>query len=338
MTVCRAANYSNLMGICVRKTAMFAASWAFVCGWGMCSWATQELAQRITAPEKSVRHSSGEDRQLTETFDRAQDFLSAGRVHEAAEQFALVAKLAEEPLRSHAMLKFGYAASILGNSKSRGALTAALHTPVPDPEGLGIKTFARKILESTEPAELLTAPPKENSKFFPFRLSRSAAPSADVSDAGRSKSPVSPAGIWDQINEIETYRGKGRVSMAIRRYRELLAAYPDHPVLLNNLSLILADGLDPHEAESLIRRAFLAPGAEKYVEYLYDTLGVAKLGQGRPAESIDHFRHALSMRETAARNLHMALALESIGQPDAAEQYRNRALALDTTGELSAAP
>lgn len=268
------------------------------------------------APEKPIRILMSGDRRLEESFNRAENLLSAGRVEEALEQFGIVAKLAQEPLRSRAMLKFGFAASILEQPGARGALTHAAQTAVADPEGREIRSFAQRVLESSEKSQLLTAPPKSSSKFFPV------------------KRRPSSATLWDEIAAIEVLRHKGRVSSAIQQYRDLLAAYPDHPVILNNLALVLAESVDAQEAERLVRRAFQSAGAENYVEYLYDTLGVALLKQGHAVESIEHFRRALSMQETAERNLHMALALDKIGQPDAAQQYRDRAGALDTTGRL----
>lgn len=276
-----------------------------------------ENSMEMTAPEKPFRLTTGSDRQLLETFDRAEELLAAGRVQAALEQFGVVAKLADEPLRSRALLKFGFAASILDNPDARAALIQAAQTSAPDPEGGEIRGFARHLIESSTREELLTAPPKISSKFWPARRVRSS------------------ASIWDQINEVEVLSRKDRVSLAVRRYRDLLASYPDHPVVLNNLASLLARGADPAEAESLVRRAFHSAGAEKYVEYLYDTLGYALLKQGHAAESIEHFRRALSMRETPERDLHMAMALETIGQPDEAEQFRARASALDTTGQLA---
>ena len=269
-----------------------------------------------TAPEKPIRLQVAGDRQLMETYDRAEELLSAGRVEEAVEQFGVVAKLAEEPLKSRAMLKFGFAASILERPEARRALTLALQTEVAEPEGGEIRTFARNILESSEKPPILTAPPKDASKFFSMRH------------------VVSPASLWDKINEIEMLRRKGRVTTALGMYRDLLAAYPDHPVVLNNMALLLAESVDVDEAEALVRRAFQSAGAENYVEYLYDTLGYVLLKRGQAVESIENFRRALSMRETPERNWHMAMALDTIGRPDAAEQYRGRAGALDTTGRL----
>ncbi|OGH58442.1 MAG: hypothetical protein A3G34_08205 [Candidatus Lindowbacteria bacterium RIFCSPLOWO2_12_FULL_62_27] len=270
------------------------------------------------APEKPMRLSGGPDRQLVETFNRADEWLSAGRVVEALEQFGVVAKLAEEPLRSRAMLKFGFAASMLDRPAAQGALTHAAQTPVPDPEGGEIRAFAQRVLQNYEKPQLLTAPLKGASRFFSAGVVRPAA-----------------RGLWDEINEIEVLRRKGRLTSAIREYRGLAAKYPDHPVILNNMALLLADGVDPREAEQLVRRAFGVAGAENYVEYLYDTLGYVLLRRDQPAESIEHFRRALAMRETAERNLHMAMALDRIGQPDAAVQFRERAGALDVTGELA---
>lgn len=278
-----------------------------------------EPVRPSVAPEKPIRMQGGVDRYLLETFDRADRLLLSGRVSDALEQFGVVAKLADEPLRSRATLKFGYAASILDRPESRGALTHALQTPVADPEGAEIRSFARRMLETAEKPDLLTAPVKGASlKFF----------------SGRRMGRAAHRSLWDEIKEIEILRHKGRVTTALRMYRDLLAAFPDHPVVLNNLALLLSDGIDPRESEKLVRRAFQSPGAEHYVEYLYDTLGVALLRQGQAVESIDHFRRALSMRETAERNLHMAMALDTIGQPDAAVQFRDRAGALDTTGQI----
>lgn len=268
------------------------------------------------APEKPIRLQYEGDRQLLETYDRAEELLSAGRVEEAAEQFGVVAKLAEEPLKSRAMLKFGFAASILERPEARQALTHALQTRVAEPEGGEIRSFARDILESSGQSPILTAPPKDASKFFSMRH------------------VAAPESVWDKISDIEILRRKGRLTTAIGMYRDLLASCPDHPVILNNMALLLAEGVDVDEAEQLVRRAFQSPGAENYVEYLYDTLGYVLLKRGQAVESVENFRRALSMRETPERNWHMAMALDSLGQPDAAEQYRGRAGALDTTGRL----
>ncbi len=269
------------------------------------------------AAEKPIQLRLGGDPTLLETFDRAEELLAAGRIQESIDLFGAVAKLAEDPLRSRALLKFGYAASILNRPDSRKALTAAGQTAVTDPEGREIRSFAGRILQRSEGRDLLTAPPKTSSFFL------------------LKRKPISAAALWEQINDIEILRRKGRLTPALHQYRQLHSEYPDHPVILNNLALLLAESTDPVEAESLVRRAFKSPGAEKYVEFLYDTLGLALLRQGLAIESIEHFRRALSMRETPERNFHMALALESVGQPDSAEQYRARATALDTTGRLA---
>lgn len=278
------------------------------------AWAAAEVPA-LTAPERPFRAITGSDPAIESTYDRAEELLRSGYVQQAAEQFAVVAKLAGEPMRSRAILKFGYASSILNRPGAQSALAAAALTTVGGAEGREIQAFAQAVMQQT-PVELLVAPPRGLPK---------SAPRAGL-DMTKS--------LWTQIDEIEMLRQKGRWSDAAVRYRALLKSFPDHPVLLNNMALLLAE-VDDVEAESLIRRAFTTPGADQYVDYLYDTLGVALLKQGRAVESIDHFRRALAMRETAERDLHMAMALETIGQPDAAEQYRARAGALDATGQLA---
>lgn len=270
-----------------------------------------------TAPEKSFRRSSAVvDRQLEETYLAGEELLATGRVDESLEKFGIVAKLATEPLKSRALLKFGFAASILERKReAKSALTGALQTTASGAEGRDIRAFARRILDSSDPFEMLTAPPKHAGRFFSVRP---------------SVPPVSD--LWDRVRDIETLGRKGRLSAAVRHYRDLISLYPEHPVLLNNLALLLAEGSDPVEAEALIRKAFKCPGAEKYLEYLYDTLGYAHLKQGKVSDSIENFRRSISMRETPERDLHMAQALDAIGQPDAARQYRARAGALDVTG------
>ncbi len=277
-------------------------------------------ATDVVASEKSFYRESLSPSTLDQTFDRAEDMLADGRIREAADMFAVVAKLADEPLKSRAEMKYGYAAAMLARPDAAPALTAAAQTPVDDPEGSEIRSFAGRMMDQISgpgSKTLLTAPPKTSSRLLARRASIAAPP------------------FWDQIRDIETLHRKGRLTTAVRQYRDLLAAYPDHPVLLNNLALILADGIDAVEAESLVHRALTAPGGDQYVEYLYDTLGLALLEQGRAADSIENFRRSLSMRETADRNGHMAMALDRIGQPDAAEQYRERAGALDVTGTWS---
>ncbi|MBI4179876.1 hypothetical protein HY522_10700 [bacterium] len=301
----------------------------FLCALGVCaalSAVTYVAADGSigVASEKPFRAQTGEDPALAANYERALALLHAGRIHEAAVQFAVVAKLAGEPLRSQALLKFGYAASILERPGAPAALAAAAMTPVGGAEGNEIRSFARKLIRNAEPHELLLAPPRD--------LPRSRR--ADGFGRRAGKSAVS---LWDEIGRIETFRQKGRLTESVARYQELLRVYPEHPVVLNNLALVMSELEDP-SAETLIRRAFLADGADEYVDFLYDTLGLTLLRQGRPVEALEHFRRSMAMRETAERDLHMAMALDQIGQPDVAGQYRARARALDTTGGLDSSP
>lgn len=274
----------------------------------------------ITAPERSFKAPAGADEALESTFDRAEQLIHSGHVQEAAEQFALVAKLADEPLRSRAMLKFGYASSILSRPGAKSALASAALTTVAGSEGREIRSFARKMLQKSADVPILLMAPPRGIPTVPRK----------------STVTHSRKALWNEIDEIEILRQKGRVSVAMMRYRMLLSEYPDHPVILNNMALLMTDVGDS-EAEMMVRRAFSAPGAEEYIDFLYDTLGFTLLKQGKAVESIDHFRRSLAMRETAERDMHMAMALETIGQPDVAEQFRERARALDISGQVPTA-
>jgi tetratricopeptide (TPR) repeat protein len=110
------------------------------------------------------------------------------------------------------------------------------------------------------------------------------------------------------------------------RFEQVLRDHPGHVGAANDLAFVLAaDGTDFAAAQ---RYAELAVRLRPSPETL-DTLGYVKLRQGAAEEAVGLFERALARQpDYATARYHLALALIERGEPAAARQALEQALAL----------
>ena len=121
-------------------------------------------------------------------------------------------------------------------------------------------------------------------------------------------------------------RRLGAGEAAIRRYRQALAAVPDHPDAGWNLGRALLEADQADEAWLHLRRAAaLRPGWERW-----HGLGRACQARGDLAGAEAAYARALAARPEAAETLNnLANIRQAAGQPEAALALQDRALAQD---------
>jgi len=118
---------------------------------------------------------------------------------------------------------------------------------------------------------------------------------------------------------------QGDRAAARREFEALLRVHPESAAASNDLAFLLAEdatdlALAQRHAERAVR---LQPGAETL-----DTLGYVKLRQGAAEEAVGMFERALSRQpDYATARYHLALALIDKGEPVAARQALEEALA-----------
>jgi tetratricopeptide (TPR) repeat protein len=118
---------------------------------------------------------------------------------------------------------------------------------------------------------------------------------------------------------------QGERAAARKAYEQVLREYPGQAAAANDLAFLLAqDRTDLSDAQHYAERAVrLRPSAETL-----DTLGFVKLQRGAAEEAVGMFEHALSRNpDYATARYHLALALIEKGEPVAARQALEQALA-----------
>jgi len=131
----------------------------------------------------------------------------------------------------------------------------------------------------------------------------------------------------------------GRPEEAAKLYQRILKLQPDNVIIINNLAWILCEEQGKHQqALELAQRGLkIAPN---YVD-LIDTRGVAYYRLGQFDKAIQDFTKCLKLYPKgtpaiAATYLHLARALDGLGQKDEAIENLNKALELNAeTGGLS---
>lgn len=104
----------------------------------------------------------------------------------------------------------------------------------------------------------------------------------------------------------------GNQAAAIRNFRKVLENQPDNAVALNNLAYLLSENGDQTQEalEDAQRAVELDPKNPEFV----DTLGWVLFHRGVYAGAVTHLERAVSLKSTALRQYHLAMAYYKAGQ------------------------
>lgn len=108
---------------------------------------------------------------------------------------------------------------------------------------------------------------------------------------------------------------QGRLAEAEALYRQVHAAFPDHPGALHGLGLVALRTGRPDEAATLLARAAKAAPANGAIR---SDLGTANLAAGRYEAAAHAFEEALTLRPDATARLGLGDALSVLGRLDEA--------------------
>ena len=236
---------------------------------------------------------------LDELAPSAADRAASGDAIETAE-------LAEAWLQLDARVNGDAAASNAGKLAASGSTASTASTGVSPPRDPGLRDRALRELDRF--ADALAAAPE---------------PAAD-DDAGRARA----AGLWTRL--ATTLDAVGAPDRAADGYRTALRLDPESPIPLNNLAMLLlaggerdgVPGRDAGEAVDLATRALAgtAEGSPARAPML-DTLGLAQLAAGRPADAADTLGRAARLQPTERQWLvHLGEAQRDAGRADDARR------------------
>lgn len=275
-------------------------------------------ADVLAGAKPMLTQPSMSDASLRRLFHRGVDHLRLGHSGQARQDLELVSALAEDDgLKVPASYQAGMAMRVAGDD--RAALRSFHRALAGREDTAGIapsyQAMARRYID-------LAARPPAGEGLLLAAPKRTSAPDARPA----------PRTVWEAIDEAERWRVVGRVSKAREIYAWLVELHPGHPVVLNNYGILLADSAEYAEAERMLIRALQQRDSERYLDAIYDSLGWALYQQGRAEDALFYLRKSVEIRETPDRNRHLAAALESLGQTEAAKMQRVQASALE--GEL----
>lgn len=115
------------------------------------------------------------------------------------------------------------------------------------------------------------------------------------------------------------YQQEGNFAKSRGYLRELLARYPDQPILKTDLGLVYIREGKPDEALKLFRAAHLADPGDAYTLF---QLARSLEDSGQTSEAIAHYQTMLSLTPTFARlNFQLGRALSATGRADQGSYY-----------------
>ena len=121
----------------------------------------------------------------------------------------------------------------------------------------------------------------------------------------------------------DVFNWQGRYERAEQAYRELFKKNENHPVLLNNLAILIAlHGKNKNESLQLINRAIqiVGPMAE-----LLDSRTIVYLALNQSHKAFQDITEALSESSTAMRHFHHAYTMYHLGRSDLAKASLKKA-------------